>query len=491
MTTFWLLCALLSLLAMAILLWPVLRVERDDFARRAAALRDQLKVLELAVSDGLLLPEQAEPRREALRTALLQAIDAPTKLTSKPPVYFIAVMALVLPISALGLYRAFGTPHAVAFAPVQAARSQAQLGQTEAGQSEAPAVQNVDGSAPNGEQGPDLREAVEGLAARMKDKPDDEEGQLLLARTWRELAEFTKARDAYALVVAKRGEDPDVLAEYAETYGLAQEPRSLLGKPTEILEQVLKISPTHQRALWLRGFAYRQTGELPKALQVWDQVLKQLPPESEIASALTQQINIVRSELGQPPLPVAAGPGSGGTGLPENTGQLDAPDPVRPNVAAPDVAGPNVAAPNGVRNASSSAPANPAASTPAPEQAAAATGSAAQPVTILVELDPKLESELSPNDVLFVFARADQGPPMPLAIQRLPARDFPITVTLSDENAMAQGMTLSNFQRVKIGARISKSGQAIAQSGDLQGFSEVFSQPAADAVKVTIGERVE
>lgn len=88
-----------------------------------------------------------------------------------------------------------------------------------------------------------------------------------------------------------------------------------------------------------------------------------------------------------------------------------------------------------------------------------------------VELSTKLAGKIAPGDTLFIFARALNGPKMPLAIIRARAGDLPKTFTLDDSMAMAPTMKLSKFSEVIVGARISKSGNAASQSGDLQGFS--------------------
>jgi cytochrome c-type biogenesis protein CcmH len=96
----------------------------------------------------------------------------------------------------------------------------------------------------------------------------------------------------------------------------------------------------------------------------------------------------------------------------------------------------------------------------------AATSSVALNVT--VKLDPELAAKVQPADTLFVFARAVDGPPMPLAVARLKASELPAKVMLTDAMAMTPAMTLSKFPKVNIAARISKSGNAMPQAGDLE-----------------------
>ena len=88
-----------------------------------------------------------------------------------------------------------------------------------------------------------------------------------------------------------------------------------------------------------------------------------------------------------------------------------------------------------------------------------------------VRLSPELKGKASPGDVVFIFARAAQGPPMPLAVKRARVRDLPIEFALDDSMAMAPGMNLSAHGRVVVGARVSKSGDPAPKPGDLQGAS--------------------
>jgi len=88
-----------------------------------------------------------------------------------------------------------------------------------------------------------------------------------------------------------------------------------------------------------------------------------------------------------------------------------------------------------------------------------------------VRLDEKLKDRVSPDDTVFIFARAAEGPPMPLAVLRRQVRDLPASFALDDSMAMTPGAKLSNFSRVVVGARISRSGNAVPRPGDLQGSS--------------------
>jgi cytochrome c-type biogenesis protein CcmH len=106
-----------------------------------------------------------------------------------------------------------------------------------------------------------------------------------------------------------------------------------------------------------------------------------------------------------------------------------------------------------------------------------------------VKVDPKLAAKIAPDDTVFIFARAAEGPRMPLAILRKQGRDLPVKFTLDDSMAMAPQMRLSAFPKVVIGARVSKTANATASPGDLEGLSQAV-QVGATGVAVTIDSEV-
>ena len=121
--------------------------------------------------------------------------------------------------------------------------------------------------------------------------------------------------------------------------------------------------------------------------------------------------------------------------------------------------------------------------TPASASSAAASAPAVQ---VNVALAPALKAKLAAGDTLFVYARAENGPPMPLAVARLDASQLPATVTLTDAMSMLPSMKLSSVPRVVIGARISHSGNAMAQAGDLEGDGGTVDVDSKAPVKVLI-----
>ena len=127
---------------------------------------------------------------------------------------------------------------------------------------------------------------------------------------------------------------------------------------------------------------------------------------------------------------------------------------------------------------------------PAPAPAPAAPSADAPRLVVEVSLDPKLAGRLDPDATLFVFARAANGPPMPLAIERLKASQLPLSVTLDEGKGMLPEMKLSMFPQVVIGARVSKSGNATPSSGDLQALSAPVDVQRREPVVLSIDQVV-
>jgi len=106
-------------------------------------------------------------------------------------------------------------------------------------------------------------------------------------------------------------------------------------------------------------------------------------------------------------------------------------------------------------------------------------------ITGTVVLNASLKAMASPEDTLFVLVRAAQGPKMPLAIVRKQVKDLPLKFTLDDSTAMSAEMKMSNFEQVVVIARVSKSGNAMPQPGDLQGMSATV-KPGTTGLKLNI-----
>ena len=258
-----------------------------------------------------------------------------------------------------------------------------------------------------------VEQMVQELAMRLQANPDDVNGWFMLGRSYMVLERYTEAADALRHVHALVGDQPDVLVAYADALMMADGGR-IAEQPRALIERALAIDPQHANALWLAGMASNEQGDFTAAIMYWQRLLPIIQDNPEATAEVEMLIARAEALNGTPvaqvevePLPVVAAPGP--TSVADNSLQVE------------------------------------------------------------VMLDAALKDKVDPNDSVFIFARALQGPPMPLAVARKRVADLPVTVTLDDSMAMMPAMKLSNFPEVLVGARISKSGNATPQSGDYSG----------------------
>ena len=277
-----------------------------------------------------------------------------------------------------------------------------------------------------------LDEMAAQLAERLRSEPDDLQGWAMLARTYNILRRPDEAARAYENVFRLGGDnDPDILANYVDS-STTVNGGEFTDQGGELLLRALELDPDHLKALWLTGHWKNQSGLYAEAIRYWQKAAQQLPAGSENATVIAQQISSAQSQLG-----------ASGTAIATTAG-----DP------AVDKSGSKVA------------------------------------LTIHVTLDPALNAAVAPEDTVFIFARATQGSRMPLAIVRKQVKDLPVSVTLDDSLAMTPQMVLSKFEHVTIGARVSKSGGAMPQSGDLQGIVTPVDTQMTETLQLTISSKV-
>lgn len=255
-----------------------------------------------------------------------------------------------------------------------------------------------------------IEEMINRLAARMESDPDNIEGWVMLARSYTATNRYDLAVPAFRNILRLGGGDSaSLLADFADALVATSEGR-FTDESGTLLTQALALEPGNIKALWLAGHWKNQSGDAATAIHYWQQAAQQMTPDSQDWQIITGQIEQVRRQAGLPADSMVVADSS-------QTG------------------------------------------TPAPAAA----------LTVNVSLDPALRASVRPDDTVFIFARAVNGPRMPLAIVRKQVSDLPVTVTLDDSMAMSPAMLLSAFDPVTVGARISRSGNAIPQSGDLQG----------------------
>jgi len=259
----------------------------------------------------------------------------------------------------------------------------------------------------------EIDQMLSALAARLDKNPNDPIGWAVLARSYRALGRLGDAQNAFAHIGDSLNRDPVLLAEYADVMA-ATAGGNLEGNPLELVMAALKLDPENGMALSLAATAAYKRGDFPRATLHWERLLKQLPPESDDAKWLVKTLAEIRD----------------------------------PNAKAQ----PAVAV---------------AASAPVAVAAAGASVSGS------VSLAPALASKTLPTDTVFVFARAAEGPRMPLAVQRARVADLPLNFKLDDSMAVSPQFKLSSVSQVRIEARISRSGDATPAPGDLIAVGEV------------------
>ncbi len=407
MALFWLLATLMTALALAFVLVPLLlaRTARGTSAHDAnlEVLRGQRREIEADVANGIL---PASAREEALAELVDRARDdlaAPIEAApraAKKPWAAAAIVSVALPALAFGTYLALGAPGAV----------------------ELPAPGREAGH-PDDKQ---IVAMVESLARKVRDHPDDAQGWALLARSMAALGRFKDSADAYEHLSTLVPNDAQVLADYADSLGMAQG-RTLAGKPFDLAKAALAIDPKHKKALALAGTASMDARDYGAALGYWETLAAELPAGSDDE----REVHAILAEL-------RSKAGASGKPLPAQQAQAQAP------VTAP----------------------------------------ASQSVTGEVSLAPALAGKVAGAETLFIFARAESGSRMPLAVVRAAAHELPRKFTLDDSMAMAPTAKLSGAKALRIEARVSRSGTAAPQPGDLVGSSGVVKPGARDVAIV-------
>lgn len=256
-----------------------------------------------------------------------------------------------------------------------------------------------------------VEELIAKLAARMKESPENGEGWVMLARSYAALERYTESAAAYAEAAKRIPDDAQLLVDYADVLAMAQG-RRLAGEPEKLVQRALAINPNNPKALALAGTAAFDSQQYATAVKYWQKLAALMPADSEMAGAVQSSIAEARAL-------------AGGT---------------RPSIAQKEPAAKNAAAPSQVGGS--------------------------------VTISAALKARVAPDDTVFIFARAANGPPAPLAVLRKRVADLPAKFVLDDTMAMAPDMNLSRFETVIVGARISKSGKPARQPGDFEGLSK-------------------
>lgn len=262
-----------------------------------------------------------------------------------------------------------------------------------------------------------LNQLVAKLTEKLNKNPDSPQDWVMLGRVYRALGRFGDAEQAYQRAGPTANAESGLILERVEM-ALDQNGGRIEGDALKMLNGVIKKEPGNQRARFFAGYGAFSRADYKAAISYWEPLLKQVQPGSQDAQNLERGIAEARTRLGG-------------------------------NAPAMSI---------------TEASAVPSSTTDATANAAVIRGK--------VSLAPALKAKASPGDTVFIFARATQGPPMPLAAIRVTVADLPMEFTLDDSLSMSPQAKLSLFKTVKVEARVAKSGDVAAKPGDLVGSFE-------------------
>jgi cytochrome c-type biogenesis protein CcmH len=380
MIMFWMTAALMLVLAYLFFVPALLGKSRSGEVSRSRlnlALhrqRQQELALEAANPEDLIRL-RAESERNLLGD--LETGDTPTAQLPRAGLSAVVVALAILPLAAWLAYTQLGRPDLLANPP---AKTMA-----------------------------DAKEAIDGLAQRLQQNPNDLEGWVLLGRSLQATQRPEDAVKAFEFALKLAPNNLEVKSYYAETLAKANQ-GDLAGRPLEVVREILSADPKHKAALWLAGLAAAQSNQLGEAMTYWKTLEAEFPPGSQEAKEIAgfiAKLDTDSAATSEPPTPQAT---TGGKRL-----------------------------------------------------------------HVKVTLTDELKQKTSPDETVFIFAKAAEGPPMPLAVVKKQVKDLPLEVVLDDSMSMMQGMNLSAFERLVIGARVSKSGRPVPSPGDFEGLTEPVS----------------
>ena len=275
----------------------------------------------------------------------------------------------------------------------------------------------------------DMAALIDRLAQKVRERPDDAKGWALLARSTAAVGRFEESARAHEHLMKLVKGDAQVMADYADVLGMTQG-KTLAGRPFELVRAALDIDPTNRKALALAGTAAMEQGRFVESIGYWERLAAVVPPGSDDEKEVTEVLAELRTRAGLPAK------------------------------AAPTVA---------------RLPAAPAA--------------AGKTVSGTVSVAPEVAAKIAATDTIFVFARAESGSRAPLAVLRGSAHELPLSFALDDTMAMSPQWSLSKAGDVRIEARVSKSGNAQPQPGDVMGTSGVV-KPGARGVRIVLDKVV-
>ncbi|MFN2532304.1 MAG: c-type cytochrome biogenesis protein CcmI [Pyrinomonadaceae bacterium] len=284
MILFWVICALLIVIALSFVLPPLLQKSpaekrKENGEPREANLaiyRDQLSELEGDLRNGIVSQQQYEQDRDEINRRLLEDVPATVKkekstreVATKPNTGYI--IAAALPILAVVLYLKVGDPQVIKKAPMTS-----------------PPVMETNTAQANFSQ-QQIQANMEALAKRLQSNPSDSQGWIMLGRSYSSMEKYKDASDAYAKASALEPKNADLLAEYAFSLAMSNG-QQLQGQPAELIKRALQLDPENLKALELSGSISYQARDYKQAVAQWQKLLAKVPSNSEVAQAVNERL---------------------------------------------------------------------------------------------------------------------------------------------------------------------------------------------------------
>ena len=399
---FMLLALAMCLCIAAVFIWFLIRqrpvrTSASQAKLNASVYRAQISDLDFEHQSGHISAQEWQQTRDELSQRLLEDTsvgDDPGARKEKPALWTALLIGLTLPVASLSMYLWVGEPQAL---QAMATEPPEKAMQTE------------------------LSGMVQTLAKKLETNPENQEGWVMLGRSYRALEKYDNAVSAYDRAL-KLSADDNLKLERAEVLALKAK-GNFDGEPWSVIREILKKDPQNKGALLLAGSASYAHDKYADALRYWQQARKQLAADHPDVPSLENAIATAQNKLGLPVTPPSTLPSQ-----------------------APAAA-------------SSAGAAGPVAS----------VTQAGLTISGRLSLAAALKNKASPNDMVFVYASPANGDRMPLAIFKSTVEKLPLNFTLDDSTAMLPERKLSGAGEVILKARISKSGNAIPQSGDLTG----------------------
>ena len=287
----------------------------------------------------------------------------------------------------------------------------------------------------DGQMADSLNTLIEQLRKKLEQNPNDGVGWGLLARSYMAMERYADAVPIFERATKLDPNNAGLLADYADALAVHQG-RKLEGRPETLIQKALKLDPHNVKALMLSGTIAYNKKDFARAAKEWEDAHAYLPPDDQESSdQLKASIAEAKRHMG------------GGPSM---------------NMLV----------------------ANPPMEQAKPTKPAAQSGQS-RAITGKVVLGPGFANRSNLPDTLFVFAKDVAGPPMPVSIVRASRKDLPFTFRLDDSTSPMPSRKLSDIGTVVIVARLSKSGKAMPESGDLEGMSQPIA-PGAENITVVI-----